>query len=261
MSWMGGLEAILAEYDAGRLAAAVDRSGGVAQQGEPAPENWAEWVKVLFPQYVSHPFGSRHRELWSWLWEIEYESEPRAFVGIWPRGGGKTTTAELGVAALGITGRRRYVWYVSETQQKADKNVANIAALLESTSVARYYPTHANRKLSKYGHSRGWTAQRLRTAGGLTVDAIGLDSAARGLKVEDQRPDLIILDDIDGKSDTPQTTAKKADTLTTSILPAGSTNVAILAVQNLIIPNGIFTRLADGRADFLADRIISGPHV
>jgi hypothetical protein len=34
----------------------------------------------------------------------------------------------------------------------------------------------------------------------------------------------------------------------------------VLGIQNLIIPDGIFTQLVDGRADFLTDRIVSGPH-
>lgn len=225
-----------------------------------APQDWREWLALLFPRYVIHPFAQRHEEFWEWVWPIQRSDTPPPFVAIWPRGGAKTTSAELATAALGVRGARRYAWYINETQDKADKNIANIASLLESDGVARFYPAHSERKLSKYGHSKGWNTQRLRTAGGFTVDAIGLDTAARGLKVEDQRPDLIVLDDIDGKHDSLATTTKKIETITTSILPAGSSNVAVLAVQNLIIPDGVFTRLADGRADFLADRIVSGPH-
>jgi len=36
-------------------------------------------------------------------------------------------------------------------------------------------------------------------------------------------------------------------------------DLAVLAIQNLIISNGIFSQLADGRAEFLSDRIVSGP--
>lgn len=228
--------------------------------GVPAPEEWQDWVSTLFPSYVEHPMGERHEELWEHVWSIESDSAPPSFCAFWPRAGGKTTTAEMACTSLGVRGARRYAWYVSETQDKADKNVENVAAQLESSPIERHYPGHANRKVSKYGTSRGWRRNRLRTAGGFTIDAVGLDTAARGLKVEEQRPDLIILDDIDGKHDTLATTAKKIATLTTSVLPAGSSNVAVIFVQNLIIKDGVASRLADGRADFLADRIISGPH-
>ena len=78
---LGDVDAILAEYDEMRLAAAVDRSGGVARQGVQAPDEWREWVSTLFPRHVGDSFAARHEELWDWLWAIEYESEPRCFVG------------------------------------------------------------------------------------------------------------------------------------------------------------------------------------
>lgn len=225
-----------------------------------APHDWEGWVRALFPRHVG-AFAERHREAWEWAWGIAGPgSIVDPFVGIWPRGGGKSTTAELITAGLGVRGRRRYAWYVRETQDRANDSLKNIAALLESDAVEEYYPEHAKRRLSKYGHSRGWKAERLSTAGGLTVDAIGLDTAARGLKVEEQRPDLIILDDLDGKHDTPKATEKKIETLTHSILPAGTAKTAVLAIQNLIIPHGIFSKLSDGRADYLAKRTLSGPY-
>lgn len=228
--------------------------------GIPAPAGWREWLTTLFPVHVKAGFAAHHAEMWEWVWSIELESVPRPFVAIWARGGGKSTGAELGTTALGLRGRRRYALYVRQTQELADKSVANIGALLESRAVERHYPQHADRLVSKFGKSKGWRRNRLRTAGGFTVDALGLDTAARGVKVEDQRPDLIVLDDIDDKHDSPKITLRKIETITHSILPAGSMNVAVLAIQNLIIPDGVFTRLVDGRADYLADRIVSGPH-
>jgi len=252
------MEAVTDPVEVRLLARALRVS--LERPGQPAPAQWDEWLRTMFPAHFTMPFAERHAELWEWLWAIQHDSGPDPFVAIWPRGGGKTTNAEAGATALGVRGVRRYAWYVSETQDKADNNVRNIATLLESQATARHYPRHSERMLTKYGHSKGWTSQRLRTAGGFTVDAIGLDTAQRGLKVEEQRPDLIVLDDIDGKHDSLQTSAKKIATITTSVLPAGSTNCAVLAVQNLIIPNGFFTRMVDGRADYLSDRIVSGPH-
>ena len=223
-----------------------------------APTDWEQWLRLLYPRAVDS-FADHHATFWDWLWSIK-AGRPRPFIGVWARGGGKSTSAELGAAALGIRDIRRYALYIRETQEQADNSVANIAALLESPTVAQFYPAHADRLLSKYGTSRGWRRNRLRTAGGFTVDAIGLDTAARGAKVEDQRPDLLILDDIDGRHDGDVATLKKITTLTRSLLPTGTENAAIMGIQNLIIPNGVFTRLVDDRADFLIDRIVSGPH-
>jgi hypothetical protein len=165
----------------------------------------------------------------------------------------------LATTSVGVRGVRSYGIYVRSTQDRADDSVSNISALLESAAVARHYPEHAERLLTKFGHSKGWKRNRVRTAGGFTVDALGLDTAARGVKLEDQRPDWIVFDDVDEAHDGPAATAKKIAIITKSILPAGSERPAVLAIQNLIIPHGVFSQLADGRADFLRDRIVSGP--
>lgn len=224
------------------------------------PDDWQGWLTALFPTYVTAEFAERHVAFWGWVWSVSPGQRPRPFVAIWPRGGAKSTSAELAAVALGARGVRRYALYVSETQEQADDHVANIATLLESPAVAEHYPALGQRLVGKFGNPKGWRRNRVRAASGFTVDAIGLDTAARGVKLEDARPDLIILDDIDGGLDTLLTTQKKIKTLTHALLPAGSTDVATLAVQNLIIPTGVFARLATSRADFLADRIVSGPH-
>lgn len=225
----------------------------------PPPKRWREWLTTLFPTYVRGGFADRHRVYWDWLWSIALEDDPEPFVGIWPRGGAKSTSAELGVTALGVRNRRKYAWYVRDTQPRADDSVSNIATLLESSAVERYYPDHGARKVGKFGDSKGWRRNRLRTAGGFTIDALGLDVAGRGAKIDEQRPDLIIFDDIDGRHDTPHTTEKKLATIKDSLLPAGTANCAVIAIQNLITPHGVFSKLADGTADFLTRRLVSGP--
>lgn len=158
--------------------------------------------------------------------------------------------------------KRRYALYVSGVQELADDHVANIAAMLESPRYGIFYPQAAARKLGKYGHSKGWRRNRLRTASGFTIDAIGLDTAARGIKMEEDRPDILILDDIDEEGDTKDQVEKKIKMLTRKLIPAGSKDLAIIAVQNLIHQNSIFARFAgktDEKAEFMLDRIVSGP--
>lgn len=233
--------------------------------------DYMEWLRGLFRRYITDrrtgeevPFAERHHEVWRWVWSIRPGVRPRPFLAIWPRGGGKSTAAELAVVAMAARGARRYALYVSGIQDQADAHVTNIASLLESPAVAAVYPDLASRMVGKYGHSRGWRRNRLRTRAKFTVDALGLDTAAaRGIKIEEQRPDLIVIDDLDGEHDSLATTRKKIRTLTRKILPAGSADLAVLFVQNLIIPHGIAARLAGVAgepADFLADRIVSGPH-
>jgi hypothetical protein len=224
------------------------------------------WLLTLFPQYLADaagrpiPFAQHHAAFWDWVWAIRRGGRPRPFVAVWPRGGAKSTSAELACVAVGAMATRRYGLYVCESQDQADDHVQNVAALLESPLVEVFYPDLAARLVGKYGNSKGWRRNRLRTLAGFTVDALGLDSAARGVKLESDRPDFLIFDDLDGGLDSQQTTARKIKTMTRKLLPAGAADAAVLGVQNLVQPDGVFAQLADGRADFLADRILSGPH-
>lgn len=224
-----------------------------------SPAFAAELTDILktFAPYFARPDGTpidlarRHVALWEWLCGLELGIAATAFVGIWPRGGGKSTSIELGLAHVARKRTRSYGLYVSETQSQADKHVQNVGRILENIGIER--------QVTKYGHSRAWRASRL-IADGFALDAFGLDAAARGAKIDEARPDLIVLDDVDGEHDSPLVISKKVRTITHALLPAGATSVAVAAIQNLANRDGVFAQLADGRAQFLMDRIVSGPH-
>lgn len=208
--------------------------------------DWQTWAKKHFPAACTAPFGVRHVRLWDWFDSLLPGVRPAPRVEVWPRGGAKSATGELGCVRVGAKLTRRFCLYVSETQEQADKHVQSISTLFEQLGVER--------ALSKYGTSKGWRRDQLRTANGFNVAAIGLDVAARGIKLDTFRPDLIIFDDIDNQIDTPKTTEKKIAALTTAIIPAGSGDCAVLFLQNLIMEDGIVAQLVDNRADFLHDR-------
>ncbi len=224
--------------------------------------DWRLWVPTVLPAYFGQGFAAHHSDFWTWLWAIERLGRPAPSVNIWSRGGAKSTSAEGGVVALGARRRRRYALYLSGTQEQGDRHVDSIASMLETPEVAEHYPAMSERLVGKYGNSRGWRRNRLRTASGFTVDALGLDSASRGARVEDARPDVLVIDDIDDPLDTPAAVTKKVEILTKGVLPLGTPNMAVIAIQNLIHDQSVFARLAgiaDAKADFLADRTVSGP--
>jgi len=210
----------------------------------------------------------RHVRLLEWFEVLAPGVKPRARVEVWPRGGAKSSTGELGVVRLGarevewqteradedgsvrrvveVRPPRRFVLYVSGTQNQANKHLAAIEIKFEQLGVPPL--------VGAYGNSKGWKVDLLRTSNGFNVLALGLDAAARGLKLDDFRPDLIIFDDIDSRHDSPDVVEKKIETITDSILPAGSTDCAVLFLQNKIHKNSVVSQLCDGRAKFLLTR-------
>lgn len=220
-------------------------------------DDWHQWVSLISPQKFD--FGLHHTAFWEWVWSVKSDVRPPPFVAVWPRGGAKSTSVELACLMLAARGTRKYGLYVCESQDQADDHVGNVAAMLELEATARAFPELAARATGKFGNIKGWRRNRVMTQSGFILDALGLDSAARGVKIENQRPDLLVFDDIDSEQDSQLGTEKKIRTLTTALLPAGSNDVATLMCQNVVHKDSIFARLIDGRANFLADRIVSGP--
>lgn len=207
---------------------------------------WRQWLAKHFPHVASKPFAKRHENLWGWADTLTPGVRPRARVEVWPRGGAKSSTGELATTWVGVKLTRRFVLIVSETQDQANKHVQSISSLFEQMG--------ADRAVGKYGTSKGWRRDQLRVSNGFNVAGLGLDVAARGIKLDEFRPDLIIFDDIDNQDDTPKTVKKKVADITTKILPAGSTDCAVLFLQNLIHEGGIVYSLTDDTAEFLYDR-------
>lgn len=222
---------------------------------------WWDWLKVVAPSYTSAPFADCHVAFWEWADTVHLAGPERSrFMELlWPRGFAKSTSTELAVCKWGACGRSAYALYVSATQDLADDHVGNIAAILESEPMAAQHPAMSDRMLGKFGDSKGWRRNRVRTASSFTVDAIGLDTAARGVKLEEHRPDVIVLDDIDSEHDTPATVAKKIRTLTQALLPAGTDDAVVVVAQNLVHANSIAKQLADRTLDMLAGARRIGP--
>ena len=133
-------------------------------------DQWQTLLPALAPGYASKPFAPHHEQFWDWVWEIRKDVRSAPYVAIWPRGQGKSTSAEMATAMTGARDTRKYVLYVSETQEQADDHVNNVAAILMSEEIGLTFPDMGERLVDKHGNSRGWRRDRIRTGSGFTVD-------------------------------------------------------------------------------------------
>jgi hypothetical protein len=250
-------------------AAALRKSSGLERQATEAdaeaevpeaPQQWRPWLRTMYPTTFTDEFGDRHADVFRFAWGVELGQVYPAEITIWPRGGGKTTTTHTAALMMLARGTRRFLLIVQETQKQANRSIRNLATKLQSPSMERYYPLMAERAVTKFGGTKQYNQQGLITASGAVAVGVGLDAAERGLNIEDLRPDIILLDDIDGRHDTPATVRKKQEILTDTILPMGTDETLVLGAQNLIHGRSLFSKLADGSADFLLVRNVSGPH-
>lgn len=219
-----------------------------------------EWHREVWDRkYFSSGYAPFHLHFWDWVDGIKPDIAPRPYYAMWGRGLAKSTNAEAATVVLAARQLRSYWLYVCDTQSQADDHVGTIAAMLEAPGIARHYPNLSEPKVGKHGNQKGWRRSRVWTAAGFVVDAFGLDSAVRGAKLEEQRPDGAVFDDIDDRGDTPETVKRKEGTIANAILPALTSEAAIVVAQNYTHSGAIGARLEDGRADFMRNRILAGP--
>lgn len=210
-----------------------------------------EWRKKNAPFAIASPMGEHHNVAWEWIRNLKAGEKPASLLACWPRGGGKSTTVETGAGFVCTQASRQFVLYVSCTQDAANRHVQAVASTLERIGVER--------AVNKFGFSRGWRADMIRTSNGFNVLAFGLDAGARGVKLDHLRPDWIILDDIDELGDTALAVDKKVETITQTVLPTGGPTCAISFFQNTIHGNSVMARVLSGDLPILLNRIVSGP--
>jgi hypothetical protein len=217
---------------------------------EPLPGHdlpWEEWRWRNCPSATSSPMGEHHLRVWNWFDALVPGVKPDALIECWPRGHGKSTTVELCSTRMCVTAVRSFLLYVSCNQEAANRHVQAIGSAMEAVGVER--------SVNEYGYSRGWKANLLRTANGFNVLAFGLDAGARGVKLDFFRPDVIALDDVDELDDSVDRVEKKINTITQTILPAGTPDLAAIFVQNAITPISVMSRTLAGELDMLRRRV------
>ena len=216
-------------------------------------EHPADTMARLLPD-VPIPRADRHLDLWDWAATITPGEKPDPRVEIWARGGAKSTMAELIAVYCAVSMTRKFAFYLCSTQNQADLHIQSIAGLLEQIGIKR--------QINIYSSSVGWTAQRIQTENGWGAIAVGLNKGLRGARLGQFRPDLFIIDDVDKQDDTEAAIQKKIRIISTSVLPAGSTDSGVIFIQNLIHPRSVIARVADGSAGIMLNaRVTQEPAV
>ncbi|MFZ4483752.1 MAG: hypothetical protein ACOYOL_07215 [Chthoniobacterales bacterium] len=225
----------------------------VAPEAKPDAKGYKPWLQTHFPHVASQPMASRHERLWEWFEALEPGATVDPIVAVMPRGGGKSTTVELACAYSAHRLSRRFALYVCGTQDQAQDHMGSIETLLSGLGEERLTSATGSQKAGT------WKVNQIRTARGFSIAGYGLDKGLRGIKLDEFRPDLIIFDDIDSGEDSTKTIEKKIAKITKAILPAGSSDCAIVVIQNLIRDDGIVARVVNRDADFLTSANIIGP--
>jgi len=223
------------------------------------------WLCNLLPAHFrSSPdvqFSPHQQEFWNeWAWQEN--PDPGAGLLIWNRGGNKSTSAQAFAVARGARGRSKYVLIVCRTQPQADSHIQSINSMLLSSNVPGYYPAMSQPNITHVGNrsqKSAWNHEMLTTAEGWTARGFGLLSAGRGVKVEQYRPDLIIISDIDKVLDSPGMVKSLLSALSADVLGTMANDCMVLFDQNLIHRGSVLNKVLTRETDVLSERRVFGP--
>lgn len=152
--------------------------------------NHEDWFKYYFPMYAKNESANFHKAATKRWMENERIYEVRA----WSRELAKSTRSMMEDIKLMLTQKAKFKIQVSSSYDKACSLLQPYMINLESNQ----------RIINDYGEQKkigSWEAGFFVTKNGCGFVAIGAGQSPRGLKLEDFRPDILDIDDIDTDED------------------------------------------------------------
>ena len=154
------------------------------------PHTLLDWAALFLPHHFSKPPSHMHHWLAKQL-EHFYTQRGTKLNVLAPRNSAKSTIAALAYPLREIlTKREPYIWIISDTMSQAHTHLANIKTeLTDNPYLAEVYPDAT-------GKGNTWRDGTFRLRNGGIIEAFGTGQRLRGRKRGENRPTLIICDDL-----------------------------------------------------------------
>jgi hypothetical protein len=135
-----------------------------------------------------------------WLWLLDELKKPRSFpqlaLGL-PRGFGKTTVIKLFVLYCILFTNKKFILVISNTAKLAENIIFDIAAFLDEPNIKKVFgdwrqglvqDTQAMKKFGFRGRN-------------IVLAGIGAGTSLRGMNINNERPDVMIFEDIQSREE------------------------------------------------------------
>ena len=152
-------------------------------------DNPFDWMFEMFPNYAKAEFAEfQKKAIRRILNNMDWYE-----VLSWSRELSKSTITMMCVLNLVLTGKKKNIILVSDSNDNAVRLLSPYRANLQANQRIKFY----------YGDQEGfkWRDDEFYTRKGAAFRALGAGQSPRGSKNEDIRPDVIILDDFDTDED------------------------------------------------------------
>lgn len=201
------------------------------------------FAKTYFPHYISPHDSVLHTYLYNRLPRLLRGRQKGVKLAIAaPRGEAKSTlVTQIFTLWCTITGNRKYIPIIMDTQHQAAAMLEAIKAELESnTRLLLDFPEAC-------GAGTVWKAGVMVTSGGTKLQAFGSGRRMRGLRHGCHRPDMVICDDLENDVNVRSRTQrdKLEEWLRTTVLKLGAADdsMDVLVVGTILHHDSLLARL------------------
>lgn len=151
---------------------------------------------LIMPLVFQFCFPPVFKSVWQWL--RDYVSKPRTFpqlaLGL-PRGFGKTTLIKIFIIYCILFTNKKFILIISASAKLAENILSDVQDMLDEPNIKRVFGDWRlgvekdTQSLKKFGF-RGRN---------ITIAAIGAETSLRGLNIKNERPDIMIFEDIQSR--------------------------------------------------------------
>lgn len=151
---------------------------------------------LVMPLVFTYCFPPVFKSVWEWL--IGYVHQNRTFpqlaLGL-PRGFGKSTLMKVFLIYVILFTNRKFILVVASNNKKAERIVADVMKMLEEPNIKAVFGDW------KMGVNKD--TQELKNFGfrgrNIIIQAAGAETDVRGTNLNNERPDVILMDDIQSR--------------------------------------------------------------
>ena len=169
-----------------------------SQVEQAAKESLDFLAALIMPVVFKYLFPPVFKSIWAWL--LSYIHKSRDFsqlaIGL-PRGFGKTMLIKIFIIYCILFTKRKFILIICGTQTKANNIVSDIMGMLSENNVMKVFGDwrvgviNDRQELKRFGF-RGRN---------IILAGAGASSDIRGVTLENERPDVMIFDDIQTRED------------------------------------------------------------
>lgn len=202
------------------------------------------FAQTYFPEHVPHKSCAFHEDISEILADMSEKRDGRLALAA-PRGHAKSTVVSFLYVLWSICYcKEHFILILSATANQAEKLLTSVSTALDTNRLLQEdFPEIFNPKEKA---KKKCTQEEIVTPNNIMVAARSVGQNFRGIKHDQYRPSLIILDDVDGEKNTYNTDARKKvfDWFAKTVLKAGVTKTLnIVAVGTLLHPDSLLGRL------------------